>query len=97
MTGTLAPIRREACEPALTDSVYGRLLSFFSPWNRETTTDTFNGVTAAAGGFGGAGAGFSWLRTMTDEASANAKTSAIVCRCFVTDVLLLCRSRQAAR
>src|SRR5437762_2297465 len=91
MTGTLAPMRSVARDPALTDNVYGRLLSFFSPWKRETTTDTFKGVTAAAAGFGAAGAGFSWVRTMTDKASANAKTSAIVCRCFVTDVLLLRR------
>jgi hypothetical protein len=76
----------------LTDSEYGRLLSFFSPWKRETSTCTFSGMAGAvAGGFGAAGAGFSWLRTMTDEASANANTSAIVCTYFVTGVLLLRR------
>src|SRR6266545_1305648 len=99
ITGTFAPIRSVARESALTDSVYGKPLSFFSPWYREIRTCTLSGVFGPSTGAGLAtgAAGLSWVRTLTDEASANANTSAIVCRCFVTDVLLLRRPVRAAQ
>src|SRR4029453_13067013 len=49
-TGTSTPIRRFTLLPlAFTKSVYGRLLIFFSPWNRETTTSSLTGMIGGAG------------------------------------------------
>src|SRR5262245_40385664 len=96
---TCMPILRLAPPPsALTEIVYGWLLSFFSPWYREMTTRTFSSVGSFAGaaacGATGAAAGGAGCCARTTPLGIARNASAIDrAKCLITVRLLLSARR----